>query len=1074
MSNLSIVYPTMRWLKYKSLIVIVIILSFSILSVAQNTPLPYFCGFETSADTAGWKFKKRASTQCNFTIGRAVHRTGAKSLYVSTDGGTTASYSGSTSGYVIVSYRLFTFAAGTYNLLFDLKMKGKAAGDADAVRVAIVPSSTSISAASNGSDFPTYIKSNAFVDANGVTTFTSTGWKTVSGTFNIATAGDYNIVFAFKSSNTTPINPGPCIDNVQISNVTQPTDCHNAPSAVTAVNQANNGVTVSWTGNATTYDLMYFITNSSTDTSFTIVRNIQGNTYTIPYGAIPEGLYSFKVRATCPTDTSHWVEKGDFLLYDPSKHCLDYMNFYAPGVTCTWGTFANPYANVQVKDYGYASKESMHTVHYLADEYDRLTGYDLKTVPDGALASVRLSNWTEGNSPSGSITYTYTVAPDAELLLLHYAAVLQYASHHSADQQTRIHVEILGPRNTLLSPCTEVDFNAKDVDLGNTRGWKTYMPTANDGLQNLDCPIKYLDWQILGINMKPYVGQTVKVKLTLYACYANFHFGYAYFALDCTKGSIEGVSCGFTPEKFTVSEGFDYRWYLMNDPNKTEISNEREFIIQPNDTNSYCVDMLFPEDHNCYFTLKAYTVPRLPKSRATFTPNPHNCTNEVIINNQSAVYKYLQGQEILDQGATIDEYFWDFGPYGTSTKKNPTLVVPNEGDTFNVLLRTVSGGCEDIDTFLVEVPAIKTSIGTSHAYICEGESVEFNGKTYTEGGVFSDTLVSWTGCDSILTLTLEVLKADTIVSQDTVCSDMLPYVFHGVECNTTGTHYYHQKSSLGCDTLVYACQLEVLSSLDINVGPIAEEICADQGTFDIPYEVLNGALTEYKLEFNQLALQNGFKNTDVQPIEGGIIKVQMPDSCRPDNRYSVNITFYNRDCGNVVKPIDFTVLYSKDVITQRWNDVLSLKNSRYNGGFTFMKYEWYYNGQLVEGHTQTQFYIEGQDLDFNGEYRMKLTRIDDQIELFTCPFIPQRFPEDQMTEVSTLVLYGPGQQGNNVKALAPRHGHAVIYTMTGVAVSTVELFVGENDLNLPLEKGIYIMKIQYDEGDVQIVNIVVQ
>ena len=99
-----------------------------------------------------------------------------------------------------------------------------------------------------------------------------------------------------------------------------------------------------------------------------------------------------------------------------------------------------------------------------------------------------------------------------------------------------------------------------------------------------------------------------------------------------------------------------------------------------------------------------------------------------------------------------------------------------------------------------------------------------------------------------------MLKADTIVSQDTVCSDMLPYVFHGVECNTTGTHYYHQKSSLGCDTLIYACQLEVLSSLDINVGPIAEEICADQGTFDIPYEVLNGALTEYKLEFNQLAL----------------------------------------------------------------------------------------------------------------------------------------------------------------------------------------------------------------------------
>ena len=79
-----------------------------------------------------------------------------------------------------------------------------------------------------------------------------------------------------------------------------------------------------------------------------------------------------------------------------------------------------------------------------------------------------------------------------------------------------------------------------------------------------------------------------------------------------------------------------------------------------------------------------------------------------------------------------------------------------------------------------------------------------------------------------------------------------------------------------------------------------------------------------------------------------------------------------------------------------------------------------------------------------------------------------------MTEVSTLVLYGPGYNGSNVKALAPRHGQATIYTMTGVAVATLELFVGENELNLPLEKGIYIMQIQYDEGDVQVVNIVVQ
>lgn len=1048
--------------------------SLTILSVAQNTNLPYFCGFETSSDTVGWLFKRRSSTECEFVIGQATHRAGKYSLYVSADTGSTAGYTVSTSGYVIVAYRKFTFTQGSYNLLFDFMINGDSIDYRDAMRVAIVPGSTNIIASSNGSDFPAYINSNLFTDNTGRFNFVTTQWKTISGVFNINTAGDYYLVFAFRSRSQSSFNPGPCIDNVQISNVAQPSDCHYQPTSLTFSNDKNLGTILSWTGNAPTYDLMCYQINPPNDTICMVFKNIQGNSYIIPPGTIPFGRYCFKIRSTCTNDTSYWAELDNYWIYDASNNCLDFLNFNTSGVTCTKGTFSNPTRDVGIVDYGYSSINSIHTVHYMQDEYDRLTGYDLKTVPDGAVASVRLNNWIERASPSASIMYTYTVTPDAEILLLRYAAVLQYASFHPSSQQTRIHVEILGSRNTLLSPCTEVDCNAKDIALGNTRGWKTYMPRPADSLQNYNCPIKYLDWQILGINLKPYVGQTVKVKITLYSCVADYHFAYAYFVLECADGSLDGANCRTAPEKFSAPEGFLYKWYLMNDSTKTELSNEKDFIVQENDTNSYCVDVIYPEDRYCSFTLNAYTVPRLPKSMATFTHAPHDCINEVIIDNQSAVYKHYQGQVTLEPRLSIEDYFWDLGPYGTSIQKNPTLIVPNDGDTFTVKLRTIAGGCEDIDTFLVEVPAISETKGFVHSYICEGESVEFNGKIYTHPGVYVDTLLSWTGCDSIRTLNLEVLKPDTIFTVDTVCSDMLPYVFHGAEYYNSGIYSHHQPSSLGCDTLVYICNLRVNNSLQLEVGPLVDDICADQGSFEVPYDLQNGDLSEYKLQFNELALQNGFVNTDIKPIEGGIIKVQMPDSCRPDNRYSVDITFYNRDCGNVVKKLDFTVLYSKDVITQRWNDVLSLKNSKYNGGFTFVKYEWYYNGQLVEGHTQTQFYVEGQDLDFDGEYRMKLTRIDDFVELFTCPFIPQQFSEDRLTEVSTLVLYGPGYEGSNIKALAPRHGYATIYSTTGIAVATVELFVGENSLALSLEKGIYIMKILYDEGDIQIVNIVVQ
>ena len=53
-----------------------------------------------------------------------------------------------------------------------------------------------------------------------------------------------------------------------------------------------------------------------------------------------------------------------------------------------------------------------------------------------------------------------------------------------------------------------------------------------------------------------------------------------------------------------------------------------------------------------------------------------------------------------------------------------------------------------------------------------------------------------------------------------------------------------------------------------------------------------------------------------------------------------------------------------------------------------MKYEWYYNGQLVEGHTQTQFYIEGQDLDFNGEYRRSSRVVHLPVHTTTLPGRP--------------------------------------------------------------------------------------
>lgn len=45
-------------------------------------------------------------------------------------------------------------------------------------------------------------------------------------------------------------------------------------------------------------------------------------------------------------------------------------------------------------------------------------------------------------------------------------------------------------------------------------------------------------------------------------------------------------------------------------------------------------------------------------------------------------------------------------------------------------------------------------------------------------------------------------------------------------------------------------------------------------------------------------------------------------------------------------------------IAQRWNDVLFVMNKDYNGGYDFVAYQWYKNGEKIEGATQAYLFIQ--------------------------------------------------------------------------------------------------------------------
>lgn len=109
-------------------------------------------------------------------------------------------------------------------------------------------------------------------------------------------------------------------------------------------------------------------------------------------------------------------------------------------------------------------------------------------------------------------------------------------------------------------------------------------------------------------------------------------------------------------------------------------------------------------------------------------------------------------------------------------------------------------GCDSNQTVVLTVNS--TFNDTVTASICDGASYAFGALTLTAAGSYYDTLSSAAGCDSIVSLQLNVLP--TFVHYDTVqiCAGT-NYTFNGSLLTTSGDYSAIFSSAAGCDSTVY-------------------------------------------------------------------------------------------------------------------------------------------------------------------------------------------------------------------------------------------------------------------------------
>lgn len=187
-------------------------------------------------------------------------------------------------------------------------------------------------------------------------------------------------------------------------------------------------------------------------------------------------------------------------------------------------------------------------------------------------------------------------------------------------------------------------------------------------------------------------------------------------------------------------------------------------------------------------------------------------------------------------------------------------------------------GCDTIITLSLNVtPPISTALGVT---ICDGDFFNYGGQQLTSAGLYPFTFVSQEGCDSIVTINLSVLPAARTSLTVEECGSQ--YIFFNESLTESGNYSFvlENASSNGCDSVV-----ELILTLFPSVEPTVLEasICAGEvyqfggleltqtGTYTDSLQNINSCDSLVILNLNVVTL-----SVELVEFEGNLIASSIP------------------------------------------------------------------------------------------------------------------------------------------------------------------------------------------------------
>ncbi|MBQ7697297.1 MAG: hypothetical protein IJT35_01790 [Paludibacteraceae bacterium] len=344
-------------------------------------------------------------------------------------------------------------------------------------------------------------------------------------------------------------------------------------------------------------------------------------------------------------------------------------------------------------------------------------------------------------------------------------------------------------------------------------------------------------------------------------------------------------------------------------------------------------------------------------------------------------------------------------------------------------------GCDSIETLSLTIA--ESYLFHETATACD--SYTWQGETYTASGEYQKDYQSVYGCDSVYTLSLTVNHSGTGEEE---MVEYKEYEWKGQNYTASGDYAFDTITTTGCDSLVTLHLTIVDTPFVASLLPVAD-LCADDYHVALEYALTNVILPPQRVDVT-------FTNDKFTPVQtddvSGAVLIPLPDSIRPDyydGLLHIRYKSYVQDM-----PFSFLVRYPSSVIGQKWNNVLALKNSRYNGGYLWDAYRWYVDNVEMVGEVQSFIYCgEGKILQMGHPYHALLRRVGEDYFIPTCPLIP--VPHEDVQPIPT--IYQSGQ-----RVSVRKEGQDIPVTFYDVLGNVI---TSGTDIIAPEVPGVYLMEV---------------